>query len=182
MKGRILVVLAALLMGLAPYGVEAQGRGQRQQLLRRVEQGFGRLVQTQLGLEPSELASLQGVMQAFREDRQSLNQAQASLRYRLRDPGLSQMDEAQAQELLGEMIQLQEAELDLYRREQESLLSVLAPSQVVLFYRVRDEWARRLQRMREQGGSGGLGPRGGQGGMSGGSETPGLGYTGRPDA
>ncbi len=169
-------VTVALMLVLGPTEVLTQARGQgqrqRQQLVRRVEQGFARLVQGQLGLDPTQLSSLQGVMQSFREDRQGLNQAQATLRYRLRDPGLEEMDEAQARELLAEMIRVQEAELELYRREQESLLTVLSPNQLVRFYRIRDEWGQRLQRMRQGGGAGGPPGRGGVGGA------PGLGSTG----
>jgi hypothetical protein len=106
-------------------------------------------------------------MRSFREDRQGLNQAQATLRYSLRDPSLEQMDEAQARELLGEMIRVQEAELELYRREQQSLLTVLSPNQLVRFYRIRDEWGQRLQRLRQGGGPGGPPGRGGGAGAAG---------------
>ena len=179
MNGRVALLILALLTSLGPSGLEAQVRGQgqrqRQNLVRQVEQGFARLVQSQLGLDRTQLSSVQGVMQSFRADRQGLNLDQATLRHRLRDPGLPEMDETQAQELLAEMIRLQEAELDLYRREQESLLTVLSPSQLVLFYRIRDDWGQRVQRMRGQGGPGGLG---GQAGRPGGSGIPGAGAGG----
>ncbi len=66
-------------------------------------------------------------MQSFQEERQALNRAQASLRYRLRDPALPDMEEDEARALIQEMVDLQQRELDLYKREQAELLKVLSP-------------------------------------------------------
>ncbi len=180
----IMVFFLAAVMVLEPVATRAQVRQpgaqrQRQELERRVQQGFHRLVQTQLGLAKEDLAALQGVMQVFRGDRQAVNQAQGALRYRLRDPGLGEISDEGAMEILGEMIRLQEAELDLYMREQTELLTVLSPKQLVRFYRVRDDWGRQIQQVRQRrgpGGPGGVGGRtGGVSGRTGGVGTPGGG-------
>jgi len=178
MKRRVVFFLSATLLCLGTLPLEAQGPPpgggrQRQQLERRVEQGFARIVQDRLGLSQEELASLQRVMQSFREDRQAVNQAQASLRYRLQDPSLPEISEEDAREILAEMIRVQEAELDLYRREQQELLSVLSPGQLVLFYRIREEWGRRIQELRGPGGP--RGP-GGEVPLGGGPLLDGWGY------
>lgn len=176
MTRRVSILLALLLL-MAPLALEAQvrpppgGQRNRQQLLRRVEQGFARLVETRLDLSGDQMTSLQNVMESFREDRREISQAQASLRHRLRDPALPNLEEEAARDLLREMIQVREAEVDLYRREQAALLQVLSPTQLVGFYRLRDEWAQRVQQLRgQQGrGPGGSGPPGvppGTGGMN----------------
>lgn len=140
-----------------------QGRGQnRLELERRVMQGFGRMVQERLDLTQDEMEALQGVMQSFREDRQALGRSQAALRLHLRGAALQEGGEDQdALELLEEMVRLQEAELELYRREQAELLTVLTPVQLVRFYQLRDEFGRRVQQLR------GGGPPGGPGGVGG---------------
>jgi hypothetical protein len=173
---KVAVLILALGTVLVPGGSEAQvgppgGGRQRQQLERRLEMGFARIVQNRLGLTPEKLGEVQSVMQSFRADRQEINQAQASLRYRLRDPGLEQISDEDARDLLAEMIRVQEAELDLYRREQQELLTVLTPNQVLRFYGLREEWGRRIQELRQPGGprgpGGGAGPVGGPPGSGG---------------
>jgi hypothetical protein len=121
------------------------------------------MVQTQLGLSRDEFLSLQGIMESFREHRMALSQAQAALRHRLRDPGLESLGDSEALDLLEEMIHVQEEELDLYRREREELLGVLSPTQLVLFYRLRDQLSRQVDQLRRGRGPGGMGL--GQGGL-----------------
>ena len=182
MKRQIALFSLALVAGLGPVPVEAQvrppgGQRKRQQLERRLEQGLARIVSEELGLAPEEMASVQAVMQGFREERQAVNRAQASLRYRLRDPALPDLTDDAAKEILAEMIRAQEAELDLYRREQAQLLTVLSPGQLVRFYGIREAWGRRIQEPRQPGGRGpgggppgmGVGPTVGFGGMGPGS-------------
>ena len=170
---RVVLFLTALMV-LDPIGLVAQVRPrgqprQRQELMSRVQQGFGRMVQSQMGLTQDELMNLQEVMQSFREDRQALNQDQASLRYGLRDPALPEMAHEDAMAILDEMVRLQEVELELYRREMVELLKVLSPVQVVQFYRIRDEWGQRIQRLRQGGRPGGPGGPGGTVGRPGGT-------------
>lgn len=181
MKRRFALFFLALVAGLGPLPVEAQvrppgGQRQRQQLERRLEQGMARIVSQELDLSPEEMASVQAVMQSFREERQAVNQAQASLRYRLQDPSLPDLTDDEAGEILAEMIRVQEAELDLYRREQAELLTVLSPAQLVRFYGIREAWGRRIQELRRPGGRGPGGPPGmGMGATGGfGGAAPGL--------
>ncbi len=137
------------------------GQRQRLELERRLQQGFNRSVQTQLGWDQARMQSLQGILRSFQEDRQTLNRAQASLRYRLRDPALQDWSESDAQALLQEMVDLQEQELDLYKREQAELLKVMTSVELVRFYRLRDNLGQRLQQLRQGGGRGGGPPGGG---------------------
>ena len=130
----------------------------------RLQAGFNRSIQAQLGFSQEVMQSLQSVMRSFQQDRSSLNQAQATLRYRLRNPALSELGEDEARALIQEMVDLQQRELDLYKREQEELLKVMSPLQLIRFYRARDELGQRVQQLRQGRGQGG-GP-GGVGGMA----------------
>ena len=65
------------------------------------------------------------------------------------------------------MLELQERELALYRREQSELLEVMTPLQVLQFYRLREDFGQRLNQLRQR-----RGPGGGQGGGPGGLGTP----------
>jgi hypothetical protein len=122
---------------------------------RRLHGRIFEMVRGQLGLDQGQVDALRGVQQAFREDRVALGRAQAQLRYRLRDPSLREMEDAEAMEILGEMLRIQEEELALYRREQEEFLSVLTPTQLVLFYRIRDQIGQQVRQLRGRGGQGG---------------------------
>jgi hypothetical protein len=142
-------------------------RGQQQQQMERMQElearlwvRFGETVRTRLGMDAERFRALQGTFQAFQTERQALNRAQASLRYRLRDPALPDLPDAEARRFLQEMLSLQEQELELYRREQQKLLEVLSPAQVVLFYRLREDIGQRILELRQGRG---MGPGGGVG-------------------
>ncbi len=178
MKRAIGVLAVVLALGTGPWAGAGQvvpppggglRRGQVQppdrlgELEARVWARFGESVRAQLRLEPAKFRALQDAMQAFQAERQEVNRARASLRHRLRDPALPDLPEAEARALLSEMVRLQEKELDLYKREQVRLLEVLTPSQLVLFYRLREDFAQRIQELR-QGRPGGPGIGAGIGG------------------
>jgi len=140
------------------------------ELEQRLHAGFGQVVRSRLGLSQEKLVALQGVMSSFQKDRMELNRAKAALRYRLQEPALQGVPDAQARRVLREMVQLQEQELDLYRREQEELLNVLSPTQLVRFYGLRESLGQQVQDLRLGRGLG-RGPGGGPGGP-GGIEVP----------
>ena len=142
----------------------------RRELEQRLEARFGEMVREELNLTGEEFRELQDVMQSFREDRRTLNRSQASLRHRLRGPGLPDVTDEEAREILQEMLRLRAQEVELYRVEQQRLLSVLSPSQLLRFYSLREAMGRRLQQLRRGRGPGGPGLPGFQGG----SEDPGL--------
>jgi hypothetical protein len=131
------------------------GQRQRLELERRLNQGFQRSVQTQLRLDATAMEGLQGIMRSFQEERSALHRAQASLRHRLRDPALWDMTEEDARAFLQEMVDLQERELELYRREQEQLLALLTPVQLLRFYSLREDLGLRVQQLRQRRGRGG---------------------------
>jgi hypothetical protein len=151
----------ASVLTLAPVLLSAQvtpprgGQRQRLELERRLQQGFQRSIQTQLGWDQAQMEGLRGIMRSFQQERMVLNRAQASLRHRLRDPALQDLGEEDATALLQEMLEIQQRELDLYKREQEEFLRVMNPVELVRFYRLRENLGQRIQQMRQGGGRGG---------------------------
>ncbi len=179
MKSNAIKVLALTgVLTLGPLAVSAPaacqvtppagGQRQRVELERRLRLGFQRSIQNQLQLDEAKVQSIQGITQSFQTERSALSRAQASLRYRLRDPALPDLAEADATGLLKEMVDLQQQELDLYKREQAELLKVLTPVEVVRFYRLREDLGQRVQRVRQ-----GMGQGGGRGGSGGAAAIPG---------
>ncbi len=147
---------------------------QRVELEQRLQRGFYRQLQSQLQLEPVQVEKLQGVTRSFQEERRTLNRSQASLRYKLRDPGLVDMPEEDARTLLQEMVDLQEQELALYKREQAELLEFVTPTQLIRLYRLRDDLGQRVQQLRQgRGQGGGRGVGGGNVGTLDRTRTPG---------
>ncbi len=160
--------LLAVLLFLAPVPGIAQvrpggppgQRGNRMEMERRLQQGFAQVIQQRLGLSDEELDAVQAVMNTFRDERRDLMRSQASLRHRLRDPALQDLNRTEAEELLDEMIRIQEAELDLYRRELEEMRGVLDAGEVILLIGLREEFGRRIQQLRQGRGAGrGGGPQ-----------------------
>jgi Spy/CpxP family protein refolding chaperone len=74
----------------------------------------------------------------------------------------------EARTLLDQMQKLQFDEAKLFQSEQEALLQVLTPSQLVRFHALREQMGRRIQQLRGGPGmSGRRGPGGGPGGPPG---------------
>ena len=82
-------------------------------------------------------------------------------------------DDARATELLRGLADLRVREARLFADEQERLLEVLTPSQILRFHAVREELNQRIRRLR----GGGPGERSGlENGSSGGTLAPGRGF------
>jgi hypothetical protein len=161
------------LLTLGPVALGAQvtpppgGQRQRLELERRLQLGFQRQIQSQLGLDESSMTRVRAVMQSFQQDRRALNQDQAALRYKLRNPALAELEEGEARAILQEMVDLQQRELDLYKQEQAELLEVLSPVAVLRFYKAREDLGLRVQQLRQGRGQGG-----GRGAIGGGDSPP----------
>jgi len=75
-------------------------------------------------------------------------------------------DQTEATELLQRMSELRLEETELFRAEQEALLEILTPVQVLRLLQMREQLGQRIQRLRGQSGRGdgrGDGRRGGIG-------------------
>jgi Spy/CpxP family protein refolding chaperone len=153
------VIIALLVATLAPSVVAAQrggsGRqdGDRAQLEQRVRAQMGRLMRERLGLDEAEAERLSEVVQSFEGRRRELFAREQATRLRvqalLEDGG----DQDEAQELITRMWELRRDEAELFREEQEALLDVLTPVQVLRLQELRQDLGRRIRAL--DGGRGG---------------------------
>jgi len=173
------VLVAALVMVPAmPAQGQQRGQGRRQdraELEGRVRARFGQMVQERLGLNEEQSARLGQIVAGFQEDRMLLAREDQALRARMQAMLLEESEsEEEALELLARVQALRLQEANLLQSEQEALLEVLAPSQVLRFHALRDQMGQRIRQLR----GGGQGPPGGRrpGGGSGDGLLPGPGF------
>ena len=140
---------------------------ERAELERRVRQRFGQIIQERLGLTEETAQQLGQAMEAFQGDRTQLMREEQALRRRVEavvlEGGVSEDESAS---LLGRLVELKETELDLFRSEQEALMQVLTPFQLLQFHQLREQLNDRVRAMGQQPGMrrpGGGMSRGGDG-------------------
>lgn len=148
------LALVAVLAGLAlPVGLAAQdappGRGRiqdREQLERRIRAQMGRMMQERLGLDEQQAAQLSDVVQGFDARRRELFTQEQATRRRVEALLLEGgADQTEARSLLGRMAELRIQEAELFREEQEALLQVLTPRQVLELQSLRQDLGRRIR-------------------------------------
>jgi hypothetical protein len=158
-------LIAILMMGGAERLV-AQGRGgggQREEMELRVQARFDNMVREQLGLSDEQVESLQDVVLDFRRRRVEFSQDERAARARVAGLGrgnAGDLTDDEASEILRDMRELSGEEASLFREEQEALLEILSPAQVVRFIVMRQQLGDRIRGLRGRGGP----PRGPQGG------------------
>jgi hypothetical protein len=143
----------------------------------RVQARFAALVVQQLGLSSQEGEELGRILRSFQEERGELRRREMAVRRILVAQGVLDprrapplLDGSRATELVEEMQAIREAEFGLQQREQEALLGVLEPPQLVRFLALREVLIRRIGRLRE--GRPGAGPPGSGGGGPGRPDLP----------
>ena len=159
-RGTLLTALVAATL-LWPVVLEAQQvgpqlrRGQdREQLEQRIRAQMGRMMRDRLGLEEEQAEELAGVVQDFDGRRRELFSLEQATRRRveaLLREGSDDQDEAA--ELMQRMAELRLQEAELFRAEQEALLEVLTPTQVLGLQALRQDLGQRIRALR--GGPGG---------------------------
>lgn len=170
--------VAALVLTLAGADLDAQqrrgpgprGQGQdRAQLEQRVRARFALMIRQRLSLTEEQAERLDSAMESFTDRRQRLFQEEQSLRSRrdaiLLDPEPSREE---AGELLRRMGELRSEEARLFQEEQEALLEILDPVQLVRLHAMREQLGQRVQQLRRGGGPPGPPGGGGRGPFEGG--------------
>lgn len=156
------LVLAALTV-LTVMPLSAQDRRDRphtpqarEQMEERFRARMGRMIQERLGLSDEGLASLQDVTESFQEQRRSLWRSEQATRRRVEALMLEEGDDqAEARELLTRLTELRREESRLFEEEQEALLQVLTPMQVLELRALREQISRRMRSLRgRRGGRG----------------------------
>ncbi|NJD17820.1 MAG: hypothetical protein FIA95_00830 [Gemmatimonadetes bacterium] len=140
-----------------------QGPANRQELERRVRARFAQMMQQRLGLSADESDRLNRTVDSFTERRQRLVADEQALRRRMEAIALEQdPGDEEARALIARMGELRDQEVQLFKAEQEALMQILTPVQLVRFHAMREQLGQRIQQLR-----GGMGPPGGRppGGM-----------------
>jgi Spy/CpxP family protein refolding chaperone len=147
-----------------------QGRqdADRAELEERVRAQMGRLMRERLGLDEEEATRLSEVVRGFDGRRRELFAEEQATRRRVEAVLLEGgSDQDEARDLITRMWELRREEAELFREEQEALLDVLTPVQVLRLQELRQDLG---QRIRALGG--------GRGGRPGGRTGPGPGRQG----
>lgn len=160
------LTLVLLLVGAAVGEAQGPPRGQmdRERLEQVIRIRMAELIQDRLQLTEEEGAELGRVMEELHGERRALRQRERALRGRASAWGDGdRTDREEARALLDEMLQLRADEVRLFRAEQERLLELLTPEQLLTFYALRDRMADRLRELRggRRGPPGSGGPPGG---------------------
>ena len=149
-----------------PMGRRGQG-GNRAQLEQAVRARMAEMMQQRLGLTEEEGVRLSGAVEEFEGHRRQVGRQEQALRRRAEALMLEGADDqTEATELLQRMSELRLEETELFRAEQEALLEILTPVQVLRLLQMREQLGQRIQRLRGQSGRGdgrGDGRRGGIG-------------------
>jgi Spy/CpxP family protein refolding chaperone len=126
----------------------------RQEMERRVRAQMARIVQERLELTNEESVQLGEVMQRFEERRRSIRRSEMATRRRVEALMMEDAEQdEEAAELLARLSELRQEESALFAEEQEALLQVLTPTQVLQLQALREEMGRRIRALRggEQG-------------------------------
>ena len=133
----------------------------REELERRVQARFAEMMRQRLGLTAAEAQQLNQTVESFAGERRRLLVEEETVRRRAQAfLGERNATEADATALLSRMRELRHQEARLFQAEQEALLTVLTPIQVVQFLGMRAELGERIQQLRR-----GQGPPGGAGSL-----------------
>jgi len=170
--------MAALLaVAMVPLAATAQGgdrrpAGDRAELEERVRAQMARVMRERLDLTEEQATRLSEVTQSFENQRREIFAMEQATRRRVEAlllEGGSDQDEAR--ELIGRMGDLREREARLFREEQEALLDVLTPVQVLRLQELRQDLGRRIRALGGRDGQPG-GPGAERGGRPGGGPQP----------
>ena len=180
---RSLVVGVLIASAFLPAGLHAQAGGQgrrggadRAQLEERVRAQMGRVMRERLGLDEEQAARLSEVTQDFDGQRRELFDLEQATRRRVQALLLEGgNDQGEASELITRMGELREREAELFRSEQEALLEVLTPVQVLRLQELRQDLGQRIRALGGRNGEPGGGRGSARGGRIGGQVPPGRG-------
>lgn len=153
MRTIILSVLSVLLIAGPLVGQDRSNRrpgGQdREEMERRIRERMSQVIREELGLSEEEYAPVSEVMASFHEDRRALARSERATRRRVEALMLEGAeDREEASELLARLVELREREAAIFREEQEALLDVLTPAQVLQLHALRERLSRRLRSLR----------------------------------
>ena len=160
---RLIVPSLLLLMVAAPAdGQDRRERRQedRQEMERRIRAQMSRMIREELDLTEAEYEPVSTVMNQFGDERRRLARSERELRRELESvlEGRAE-DTTDAGSVLRSLVEIREREATIFRQEQEALLEILTPVQVLQLHSLRERISRRIRELRGRRG-GGDGDRG----------------------
>lgn len=166
------VLLLGAVMGAPglPGMAAAQGPPGRMEMERRVRARFAEVIQERLDLTADEQRRLSEVLRSHQEEREALALREAQLRRRIVMQGVLAPREAtpllsdeEAAGILSEWRAIWDEERRLVQREQDALLEILTPAELIRLYALREALNDRVRGFRSGGPPGGGGVRPGPG-------------------
>lgn len=156
-RSRVIVALLGLLVTIAPIEAQRPGGGRgsgsspdRERLEQRVRAQMGRMMQQRLGLNETQAGDLSLVVQGFQAQRQELVRSEQAARRRVEALMLDgNGDQEEARELIERITELRVQDAELFEQEQEALLEVLNPTQVLELQALREDLGRRIRVLRD---------------------------------
>ncbi len=159
MTRRVTLALIAVLALVQPAAAQRSRGGSpsqpsRAEMERRLRESYERQVRERLGLSEDQARELNDAVMQFQEERLVLQRRESALKRRLEGQGGTgrrggvQLADDQAREVLREMVALENDETDLFNREQNRLLELLTPAQLLSYYLLREQFAETLRRAR----------------------------------
>lgn len=176
--GAVRVLLVAVVASSVAGPLAAQNRPgrrgppppqDRQEMERRVRAQMSRIAQERLELSGEEATRMAEVMRRFEERRADIRRSEMAARRRVEAMIIEgENDDEAAAALLQRLSELRHEESALFDEEQDALLGVLTPTQVLKLQTLREEMGTRIRALRgdERGGRP-RGPGGGPGNVDG---------------
>ena len=162
----LLVGMALAASAPAVVGQERPGSPDRARLEERVRERMAQIIRERLALNEEEARALEEVVRETQERRRELERRERDVRSSLQAfEGGERADDEDARVLLERMSDLRLEEAQLFAEEQDALMEVLSPSQVLLLHKLRAQMMDRIRELRNPGGR--RPPRGGPGGPAG---------------
>ena len=131
-------------------------RSERAGLEERVRVRMDQRIRERLGLSEDEWRAIGDQARDFDEKRGELMRNELALQRRVDGIAVEgRENDEEAGEILDQLIVLREQELELFQEEQERLLEILSPSQLVRFQAMRQQLGEQIRRLRggRDGGS-----------------------------
>ena len=156
-KLMLLAGFAFSLMTVTPLEGQRGRRGgrrgppppERAGLQQRVRVRMDEMIRERLDLTEEEWEEIGDEARDFEQERGALMRQEQALRLRVDVLILEgSEDDEEAGEILDRLITLRRQELGLFQREQERLLEILSPSQLVRFQNMREQLGEQIRRLR----------------------------------
>ena len=146
-----MLLIAAPVEGQRPGGGRGSGRGpDREQLEQRIRAQMGRMLQQRLGLEETQAEELSQVVRGFENQRQELARSEEAARRRVEALMLDgNADQEEARGLIERIMELRARDAELFEQEQEAIMAVHDPTQVLELQAFREEIGRRIRVLRD---------------------------------